>query len=102
MGQRLLDQYSLLHYAVGVVAYFWGFGFISAIVLHTIFEWAENTPTGIRFINDRLHGIWPGGKPKTDTLTNCVGDTITFGLGWACANLLDKHGKTHEWYASAQ
>lgn len=98
MGQQFADQYSLLHWAVGILAYFWGFGFIASMVIHTLFEWAENTHTGIRFINETLHGIWPGGKPKADSLRNCVGDTVFFGAGWFSAKILDDLGKTQKWY----
>jgi hypothetical protein len=98
MGQRILDQYSLLHFAVGVVAYFWGLGILTSLLAHTVFEWAENTPTGIRFINTQLDGIWPGGKPRADSFVNCVGDTITFGFGWILAQALDAFGKSRGWY----
>ena len=98
MGLRFLDQYSLLHASVGVVAYFWGFGFLTSLLLHTLFEWAENTPTGIQFINTTLHGIWPGGKPRADAFTNVVGDTVTFAIGWIVAKALDAHGIQKKWY----
>jgi hypothetical protein len=98
MGQQFLDQYSLLHAAVGVVAYFWGFGLITSLLLHTVFEWAENTSTGIHFINNTLHGVWPGGKPRADTFQNCVGDTVTFAIGWIAAKALDDYGIQQKWY----
>ncbi len=98
MGQQFLDQYGLLHYAVGVVAYFWGFGFLTSLIAHTVFEWVENTPIGIRFINETLKGVWPGGKPKADSFVNNVGDTVTFSLGWITAQLLDAYGIQNRWY----
>jgi hypothetical protein len=97
MGQRFLDQYSLLHAAVGIVAYFWGFGFLASLLLHTVFEWAENTTVGMRFINNTLTA-WPGGKPKADSFLNCVGDTVAFAMGWIAANALDTHGIQKNWY----
>ena len=96
MGQRFLDQYSLLHAAVGIVAYFWGFGFLSSLLIHTVFEWAENTTTGMKFINKLT--MWPGGKPKADAFRNCVGDTVTFAIGWIAANALDAYGIQQGWY----
>ncbi len=98
MGQRFLDQYSFLHYAVGVVAYFWGIPFVFAILVHTLFEWIENTSYGMRFINVTLHGIWPGGKPAADSLLNCTGDTLFFGLGWLAGKWTDDYGKARNWY----
>jgi hypothetical protein len=98
MGQRFADQFSLLHVAVGVLAYFWGIGFIHSMLLHTVFEITENTPYGIRFINETLHGLWPGGKPRADTLTNIMGDSVFFGLGWWVAMSLDAFGTRQRWY----
>ena len=51
MGLHFADQYSLLHYAVGVVAYFWIIPFILTIIIHTIFEIIENTTFGMGIIN---------------------------------------------------
>ncbi len=97
MGQRFLDQYSLLHAAVGIVMYFWGFGFLSSFAIHTLFEIAENTKTGIHFINNTLT-MWPGGKPKADSFQNNVGDTVAFVIGWIAANYLDSYGISKGWY----
>ena len=98
MGKQFADQYSLLHFATGVISYFWGLGFVLSLILHTIFELTENTPEGIKFINTQLAGIWPGGKPAADNTLNIVGDTIAFGLGWIIADQLDKYGIRHGWY----
>ena len=51
MGLNFADQYSLLHFAVGVVLYFWNIPLSLAIILHTIFEIVENTKMGMKFIN---------------------------------------------------
>jgi len=89
MGNTLLDQYSLLHGAVGVVAYFWQIPFVWAILIHTLFEWVENTETGMALINrvfvrEGAFG-WPGAKTAADSLVNCVGDTAAFAVGWGVA-----------------
>ena len=41
MGNKFIDQYSLLHFAVGIVVYFWDISLLSWFVLHTIFELIE-------------------------------------------------------------
>ena len=97
MGKQFLDQYSLLHYSTGVAAYYWGVPFWTWVVIHVGFEVAENTKSGMRFINTSLT-FWPGGKPKQDTLLNVAGDNLSAILGWYCAKLLDEYGKEHEWY----
>lgn len=98
MGFRLLDQYSLLHAAVGVVLYFWGVPLLWALMLHTLYEWAENTLWGMRAI--RRVALWPGGKSEADALINVVGDTISVLVGWGAAAWLDHAGKMHGWYFS--
>jgi hypothetical protein len=98
MGQQFLDQYSLLHFATGVLAYFWGISFLWSFILHTLFEWLENTQKGMDFINQSLGGIWPGGKPYADGMLNRVGDTVAFGIGWYISQQLDLVGIQRGWY----
>jgi hypothetical protein len=88
MGENFFDQYSLLHFSSGVVAYFFNINLVVWIVLHSIFEYVENTETGIHFINNYMP-FWPGGKEKADSLLNNVGDTVFAILGWLVAYLLD-------------
>ena len=96
MGLNFADQYSLLHFAVGVVLYFWNIPLILAIILHTIFEIIENTKMGMKFINTYIihpgYFSWPGGKNYADSLINNVGDTIFFAVGWVLAAYLDVEG----------
>lgn len=87
MGKTLLDEYSLLHFATGVIARHWAVGFWLFILAHSLFEYLENTPKGMQFITTYFT-LWPGGKSSPDTLLNQVGDTITAGLGWLAANWL--------------
>jgi len=96
MGFRLLDQYSLLHAAMGVVVYFWGIPLLWALVLHTVYEWAENTPWGMHAI--RRVTLWPGGKSEADALINVLGDTLSFGAGWGVAAWLNHVGHVRGWY----
>ena len=97
MGHKLIDQYTLLHFAVGIVVYFWGISLPVWFVIHIIFEILENTPQGIAFINNTFT-IWPGGKPQANKFINRVGDTIGAILGWVLAYYVDEYGKKWELY----
>jgi hypothetical protein len=97
MGNQLLDQYSLLHFSVGSLAYFWGVDLIQLLVGHTAFELLENTETGMKFINTTLTW-WPGGKTQADSITNMIGDTISVVAGWAASWKLDEIGKRRKWF----
>ena len=97
MGVRLFDQYTLLHFATGVITYFWGISLGWFIFLHTAFELLENTQLGMRIIN-RYVTFWPGGKPQADSVLNRFGDSIAAVLGWIMAYLLDYYGKKYNWY----
>lgn len=97
MGAFFFDQYTYLHFASGIIAYFWGVSFVWWLVFHSIFEWAENTNLGIKFIND-LFTFWTGGKPGPDNFINIIGDTIGALLGWLTAYWLDKYGSQRGWY----
>ena len=97
MGELLLDQFTLLHFSVGVLFYFWGVSFPLWILIHTLFEYIENTSYGIHIIQQYIKW-WPGGKHKPDSLLNICGDTLGAILGWICSYLLDKIGTKYEWY----
>jgi hypothetical protein len=90
MGLRLLDQYSILHFAVGVVAYFWSISLFTLMVIHILFEFVENTTVGMNFINTYFLQWWPGGKTHPDSLLNRASDTIFTGIGWLVSYQLDK------------
>lgn len=89
MGVRLFDQYSILHFAVGVIAYFWAVSFFTIIAIHILFEIVENTPVGMNIINTYFTR-WPGGKPYPDSLQNSISDTVFTGIGWFVSYKLDK------------
>lgn len=84
MGTRLYDRYSLLHFAVGIVVYYFDISLVLWIILHTIFEILENTKKGVYFI-DHYIPFWPGGKRAPDSILNSVSDTIFGILGWIIA-----------------
>ena len=99
MGSFFFDQYSILHMASGVIAYFFGIKLINWIIAHGLFEYLENTNQGINFINTYLKNIWPGGKPKSDSFTNSMlGDNFFAVLGWCIAYYFDEMGKKNDWY----
>ena len=42
--------------------------------------------------------FWPGGKPKSDSIINIIGDTSGAIIGWLSAYCLDKTGNKYGWY----
>jgi membrane glycosyltransferase len=88
MGSNVIDQYSLLHFAVGIVAYFWGISWQLLLLLHILFELVENTKEGMYFITNYV-SFWPGGKPKPDSLLNMVSDNAFSLLGWFASRFAD-------------
>lgn len=102
MGYRFFDQYSLLHFSVGVITYFWNISFIYGFILHFIFELLENTKIGIHMINKYIiepgYFSWPGGKHKADTILNIIGDNTFYAFGFLMSYILDYIGRIHKWY----
>jgi len=96
MGINLFDQYTYLHFAVGIIVYFWDISLLEWSVIHTFFEILENTSWGMKLIN--RFPFWPGGKPYADSITNCVGDTIGAIIGWISAYMVDAIGVKYGWY----
>lgn len=84
MRNKLFDKFTYLHFAVGIICYFFNITLSNSIFLHTIFEIIENTEYGVYFIDNYLL-FWPGGKQKADPLINSIGDTIGFIFGWITA-----------------
>lgn len=89
MGKYMIDQYSLLHFAVGILAYFWGVSAFTTFILHVLFELAENTQLGMKFINEYFP-LWPGGKPYADTYINQASDILMTMIGWYLSFYADK------------
>ena len=83
MGIYFTDKFSLLHFANGIVAYFWGIPILVWFILNILYEWVENSSLGIKIINKIK--IWPGGKHKADTLVNSIGDQLYCLVGWIVA-----------------
>lgn len=88
MGVNFIDKYSLLHFAVGIIAYFWNIPLSTTIVLHILYEIIENTQFGMHFISNYIK-IWPGGKTFADTKINSIGDIISTVIGWLFAKYIN-------------
>lgn len=93
MGTNWIDQYSLLHFSVGVIAYFWSMNLLTLIIIHIIFEYVENTKFGIKFINNYFIRWWPGGKEFPDNTINSISDTLFSILGWYVSYLVNIYYK---------
>ncbi len=83
----VIDRYTYLHFAVGIIAFFFNISLVWTIILHVIFEVVENTELGMNFINNYIL-FWPGGKDKPDPIMNSVGDTFGAIAGWLTAWLI--------------
>ncbi len=100
MGYLFTDKYSLLHFATGIVVYYWNMSFWTWFFIHALFELVENTQTGMYVINHlpRFSGnmplrsgnmpLWPGGKTHADRLINSIGDQTYASLGWIFAKII--------------
>jgi hypothetical protein len=99
MGTHFFDQYSILHMASGIIAYFFGIKLYYWIMIHFLFEYFENTDYGIYIINNNFKNIWPGGKEKKDTFINSmIGDNFFAIFGWLIAYYFDYIGKKNKWH----
>ena len=100
MRSKIFDQFTYLHFASGIISYFWGISFILLLIIHTIYEYLETTQFGIYIINNYFGKIWPGGgKHKSEGLNNAIGDTIGAIFGWISAYYLDNLGNKYQWYS---
>lgn len=106
MGYYFIDQFSLLHFSVGVIMYFWNFSFLFSLLIHIVFEIIENTPLGIALIQKYFirtgYFDWPGGKSNPDSFTNIVGDNFFFILGWLLAYYSDFYARKNGFYPESQ
>ena len=97
MGLYAIDQFSLLHFAVGILAYFWGFSAVHTLLFHIGFELVENTTMGMDFINTYIQ-FWPGGKPYADSIVNQISDTVMTMIGWYVSQYADAVSKEKHLY----
>jgi len=80
MGIYFTDKYSLLHFASGIIAYYWNITIFYWFIFHAMYEVIENRPTVVKMI-DRIP-LWPGGKKSPDKIINSIGDQFYAILGW--------------------
>ena len=92
-----VDQYSYLHFATGIIMYFWGVRLWIWILIHVLYEIFENLEEVVYIINKYIT-IWPGGKCMADTQINRIGDVVFGTLGWLSASYIDNLGNTYGWY----
>lgn len=85
MGTHIIDQYSLLHVATGIIARYWNVSLLTWLLLHTLFELLENVDIG-RYVINHYIVLWPGGKPTADTAINTFGDFLCATAGWLFAH----------------
>lgn len=80
MGVYFTDKFSLLHFASGIIAYYWNISLFNWFIIHLVFELTENRPKIVKFI-DKIP-FWPGGKKSPDNIINSIGDQFYSLLGW--------------------
>lgn len=96
-GTTFLDQYSLLHFAVGILFYFWNISLVVSTVTHGAVQLLSNSKAGTNFVNNYMPQ-WPGGKPRADNYLNMAGDSASFTMGWLLASAIDVFGSEQGWY----
>ncbi len=90
MGKKVFDTFSLLHFAIGIIAYYWYIPLKLFAIITIIFELIENSTIGITFIKKYMT-FWPGSKFKADSFQNILSDIIITLLGWIFANYINKN-----------
>lgn len=87
---KVFDEFSLLHFASGIIAYFWGLPLVWWLIIHVVFEYVENTKMGMHFINTYIP-VWPGGKHEKDSFANSmIGDNLSAVAGWLFSSFVEK------------
>lgn len=86
MGRDFIDRFSLLHFATGIVAQYWGTPLWLFILGHIAFEIFESTRFGMALFN-RLPFL--KGLSGHSTWTNIVGDNLCAWAGWALASYVN-------------
>jgi hypothetical protein len=78
MGLLFYDQYSLLHFSVGVVMYFWGFSLWWAFVIHTFLNYLKTRKWACHSSQTTL----PSGQAENhfQTRTSTCSETRCFSL----------------------
>jgi hypothetical protein len=91
MGQEIIDEFTLLHIYSGVLFYYLNIPFITASILHLLFEIIENRDSVTPYINKIR--FWPGGKRTPDSIINSTFDQLSFMIAWLLAYYFEKNNK---------
>ena len=95
MGKFFFDQFSILHFASGVTAYFWKIiSFKWFVLLYILLEIMENSSVGINFVNTYIP-FWPRAKQKPESYLNMFSDVLFAVMGWQLTEQLDKYYRTN-------
>ena len=87
---KIVDRYTYLHFAAGIIAYYWGFTLIEWISVHIILDIFQRTELGKKVTKFILR-IWPESPDlSSESYLNILGDSTFTVLGWCSAYLLDK------------
>ena len=87
---KIIDRNTYLHFAAGIIAYYWGFTLIEWIVVHILLDIFQRTEIGKKVTKFFLR-IWPeSGDLTPESYLNILGDSTFTILGWCSAYLLDK------------
>ena len=89
------DQFSCLHLASGITAYFWGLSLKKWIFYHIAFSIFENSSLGISLSKKYLSNF-RAYKMGPDSLKNLIGDTIGALLGWLLAYSMEQLAKSNK------
>lgn len=86
MGTNTFDTFSILHFASGIIAYYWGISLHIWIILNIIYEIFDNI-IALELIGSIK--IWPGGKKYKDNLINSFSDVVFGVAGLVTVAMLD-------------
>ena len=86
---KIFDNYTYLHFAAGIIAYYWGFTLLEWTVFHLFLDIFERTDFGKKVLHFFIR-IWPGRDDNLlESYYNVFGDSASAVLGWLSAYLLD-------------
>lgn len=88
---NFFDQYSLMHFAAGIIFYYIGITLEQWFWISVIFEIIENSKLTIASLNKYLFS-WSSHdfKENPDTFINSFGDILFAVIGWLVAYSADK------------
>ena len=93
MSRQFFDQFSLLHFASGVTAYFWFHHLVSFktfLIFMVLFELFQNSAVGMDFMNHYIP-IWPKNRREPEPWVNMMSDVLFLIIGWQSAFYLDEY-----------